>query len=135
MSLQSFPRFLELPQELQIQVWEHAIQDIPFINSLGWQYVYSTPQPRLRRSYEPNSVKFTTHKGRVAYTLDYMRVMLFGILNASRLARLIAFEFWRDRVAESMADVPEPISIYREAAYSRRTVLAILNEFIEELQS
>lgn len=71
----------------------------------------------------------------MAYTLDYMRVMLFGILNASRLARLIAFEFWRDRVAESMADVPEPISIYREAAYSRRTVLAILNEFIEELQS
>lgn len=72
----------------------------------------------------------------MTYTNNGIIKELFSIPNFTRLAHLITFEFWRDLVMARKADGSE-LSQWEDTSSlcSKRTVLAILNDFIDEVQS
>lgn len=78
----------------------------------------------------------TTRAGGMTYTNNGIIKELFNILNSTRLARLIAFEIWRDLVMARKPDESK-LNQWEGTSFmcSKRTVLAILNEFIDELRS
>lgn len=83
-----FPRFLELPPELQIQIWEHAIKDT----------IPGTRDPRFGvELYYTGRSRYTTHscptsgrKIRYWYVQRWSNVVL-----SCSLARQVAEEWWR----------------------------------------
>lgn len=137
MSRQTFPRFLELPQELQIELRKHTVRDIPSINVMSVVAIFSQPEklmPWFGMEDDRKEIKLTPPNGTTAYSGGCVLDKLFDILNTNRLARLIAFEFWRLMVqtgwVKSDADAPR-----MKFAYSKQEILALLGDFIDALRS
>lgn len=132
MSLQTFPRFLQLPQELQIQVWKHAIQNIPWVTELGRHPLFHTELPRAWAK-SVKHLALPCPRGRTVYAYGDVIYGLCSILKASRLSRQIMFEYWRDRVEANMPKAS--FSRREDYMYSKVQVLAILDDFIDKLRT
>lgn len=97
MAVTTFPRFLELPKELQIQIWEEAIK--------------STIRPHFlthplfaHNAYHTNRIlcKLLTGPslGRALMTKDLDIPTFHDVMNTCRFSRMIALEWWKYIIGE-----------------------------------
>lgn len=93
----TFTRFLDLPRELQIQIWEYAIKDNLVITD------GQMPRDALIQMLHPfTNVRLAPPRGeRHAWVQQNLWVPIFhSITRTCRSLRLIGFEWWR-RVSRS----------------------------------
>ena len=103
---QSFERFPDLPKELQILVWKYALQRIPDIDDLSLLTLYSMRDRKHLTPHTKSIILKTAGRTMMTFSHNYVSDHLFGILNASCLARQIAIDFWGTMVSMHMPNQP-----------------------------
>lgn len=92
MSLQSFSRFLELPKELQIQIWREAIEEEYMASELGRvsNYRYTMREGENYLHLE------SPHSGQRIYPNSVWHVYwrnFFGVMGTNCFFRLVGLEY------------------------------------------
>lgn len=93
MSLQVFPRFLDLPKELQIQIWHHAIDEVEVLASVDLTIQYCLTPPGHFSDIYPFRLFRGPRSGLAIYgDGDIVHVTydeIFSFMKACRLSRLL----------------------------------------------
>lgn len=146
MSLQSFPGFLELPKELQIQIWHFAFEAADsqaWVGNFG-NYTDEAKVAHLRIYYKakladcgvlvlsaPYSFKHLYSNRTLASDLRPFR----GLMNVCRFFRLMGLEYWHAQVKGWTPGPPSFVKqlrkVYLESlAWNRRTALDMLRSIL-----
>lgn len=126
---QNFPRFLELPNELQIQIFQQAILSCPGEQELGrYSFVFLEPTSLGRSAHLLTS---PYHK-KIIYGHKFVaeeRAGLYSLMRACRLSRQIVLEWWLEKVERSHT----PYS--KEKIAVRAAMLDVLDDLLREMKS
>lgn len=131
MSQHAFPRFLELPRELQAQIWEHALDDTELVTST-WVtdlYLYWPGPPP---SMCPLFVGPPLSSIRPVYVYPFDKRALWPILkimNSSKSGREATYAWWLKRIRS----LP---SSGNEEFYDcvRQSVVEVLEELLRHMR-
>lgn len=134
MSLQSFPRFLELPKKLQIQIWKEAIPKTDFELEMRKCTNYTMHEdqgyPLLQGPYSLKRIYYGAC-GRWAWPADSWR-NFFWIMNSCRFFRLLSLKYWHQLLRdETWIPVSCPASGVDYWERIKREALNVLEELIE----
>ena len=95
MAIQAFPRFLELPLDLQIRIWDEAIEaTIDAIEVDGYLFGKDIVATEIAM-FEPEI--FDDNRRMIGlFGPTHLRVPLFhNIMSVALFPRLVAFEWWK----------------------------------------
>lgn len=93
----TFTRFLELPIELQILIWEYAIKNrMKLPRPTNWASI-TNPKFGVDIYYTRRAIKYIWYKGITIQGKESgLRVPMFRkIMGVSRHARLVSLEWWK----------------------------------------
>ena len=128
MSPQSFPRFLELPTELKILIWQFAMRSADAVSEarglIGNSFADDTHRPVLEGPHSGNIVH--------VYLLSEMRPFL-RIMNSCRIFRVLCLDYWRGE-AKKFWERWSPALLEGGPRRRGRIVLEVLEECIEQMR-
>lgn len=123
---QTFPRFLELPLDLQIRIWDEAIEATIYIKDVDGYHFGKDIVATEIAMFEPEI--FDDNRRMVGlFGPTHLRVPLFhNIMSVALFPRLVAFEWWKRVLLD--CDV-----IDEEEAEWQATYVEEIDDLIEDL--